>query len=59
MRLPTQATPVSRSVTAAPYRRSALPSGGIACTLCHTACNQISDPIARAACNLACDNTVC
>jgi hypothetical protein len=58
MRLPTQATPISRSVTAAPLRRAVLPSG-IACTLCHAACDRIGDSTLRAACNLACDNTVC
>ena len=58
MRLPKQLRSVDRTATSAPVKRAVVPSD-VACDLCHLACNQIGDPLARAACHIACDNTVC
>lgn len=39
--------------------RNAVTASGIECDLCRFGCNLISDPVAKQACYLACDLTVC
>lgn len=58
MKLPTQASPVSRQASHAKYDAEGVAASGIACTLCQMACNQLSGT-AKDLCLLACNNTVC
>lgn len=58
MKFPMQALPIARQSAARVAPRGLLPSS-IQCSLCHLACEQISNPLAKQACHIACDQTVC
>jgi hypothetical protein len=49
------AMPIMRRAAAMPAARGVTASDPFGCSLCHTACNAISDPVLRQACHLACN----
>ena len=60
MKFPIQARPVARQTNRSRQGGTGLTAtGGIECSLCHLACDAISNPLARQACHIACDEAVC
>jgi len=53
------AVPVLRSARSISQAGRVTASGQLECSLCHLASNQISDPLARQACHIACQAAVC
>ncbi len=58
MRLPKQAAPVLRNVSAARFNAERVAAAGIACDICMAGCNLLSG-IAKTLCIMACNATVC
>jgi hypothetical protein len=59
MKFPIQAKPVARQMSQSRLRQTGLTASGIECSLCHLACEAISNPLAKQACHIACDQTIC
>lgn len=59
MTFPIQAKPVARQPSHNRLGQGGLSASGIECSLCHLACEAISNPLAKQACHIACDQAVC
>lgn len=59
MKFPIQARPVARQTNHHRLVQGGLTASGIECSLCRLACEAISNPLAKQACLIACDQTVC
>ena len=59
MKIPTQAHPVVRQASKGQMTSAGVIASGPACDLCRVVCDALPNPIAKAACNFACDKVVC
>jgi hypothetical protein len=57
MRMPIQSSPIARGISSGPTQGE-LVASDIVCDLCQLGCNELSG-LAKAACLLLCENTVC